>query len=180
MYCPQCATDNLDSSSFCRGCGANISMVSQALSGQLPVHDAEESGSRDSRRRRRSRDRSEEPNLEKGVKNIFMGLAFVFVALAARRYMPGAFTWWFWLFIPAFAMLGGGVAELLKVKMGKDARLSAAPTADSVQSALPVEPQRQAALPQRNTSELIQPPPSVTEGTTRHLETPIKNKRKRV
>jgi hypothetical protein len=153
-------------------------MVSQALTGQLPAAEVEESPWHSSRRRRR-RERGHEPNIEKGIKNIFMGLAFVFVALAARRYMPGAFTWWFWLFIPAFTMLGGGVAELFKVKMLKDARTTDASQTASTQSALPVEPTRQATLPQRNTAELIQPP-SVTEGTTRHLETPIENKRKSV
>ena len=35
MFCPKCATQNLDGASFCRGCGANISLVSQALTGQM-------------------------------------------------------------------------------------------------------------------------------------------------
>ena len=35
MFCPKCAAQNLDGTSFCRVCGANISMIPQALSGEL-------------------------------------------------------------------------------------------------------------------------------------------------
>ena len=35
MFCPKCATQNLDGASFCRACGANISLVPQALTGQM-------------------------------------------------------------------------------------------------------------------------------------------------
>lgn len=182
MYCPQCATDNLETASFCRGCGANISMVSQALTGTLQTNEASEIDDISSRRRRRRGRGKDEPSIEKGIKNIFMGLAFVFVAFAARFYMPGAFTWWFWLFIPAFSMLGGGVAEVFKYKMRKDAALSAA----TPSPALPAGQPRPSALPRRNTAELIQQPPSITEGTTRHLggemptrhfETPVEPKK---
>ena len=34
MFCPKCATQNLDGASFCRSCGANISLIPQALAGQ--------------------------------------------------------------------------------------------------------------------------------------------------
>ena len=49
MFCPKCATQNLDGASFCRGCGANISLVSQALNGQMtppqpPVEEVVEGG----------------------------------------------------------------------------------------------------------------------------------------
>lgn len=184
MYCPQCATDNLDTSSFCRGCGANISKVSQALNGNLQTVDDSELDDTSTRSGRRRRGRGkDEPNIEKGIKNIFMGLAFVFVAFAVRKYMPGAFTWWFWLFIPAFSMLGGGVAEVFKYKMKRDAALNAAPPSP----ALPLGQPRPSALPRRNTAELIPQPPSITEGTTRHLggemptrhlETPVESKPK--
>ena len=35
MFCPKCATQNLEGASFCRTCGANISLVPQALTGQM-------------------------------------------------------------------------------------------------------------------------------------------------
>ena len=40
MFCPKCATQNLDGASFCRTCGANISLVPQALTGQMSAMDA--------------------------------------------------------------------------------------------------------------------------------------------
>src|ERR1051326_6573590 len=46
-FCPKCATQNLDGASFCRGCGANISLVPQALTGQMvqpPPAEFEEIG----------------------------------------------------------------------------------------------------------------------------------------
>ena len=45
MFCPKCASQNIDGASFCRVCGANISLVPQALSGQLPV--ANDDGARE-------------------------------------------------------------------------------------------------------------------------------------
>ncbi|MGI9105935.1 MAG: zinc-ribbon domain-containing protein, partial [Pyrinomonadaceae bacterium] len=36
MYCPKCGTQNVDDASFCRGCGANVSLIPQALDGRLP------------------------------------------------------------------------------------------------------------------------------------------------
>ncbi|MFN2482444.1 MAG: zinc-ribbon domain-containing protein, partial [Pyrinomonadaceae bacterium] len=35
MFCPKCAAHNLDEAKFCRACGADISLVPQALTGQL-------------------------------------------------------------------------------------------------------------------------------------------------
>src|SRR5882762_3876555 len=35
MYCPKCATENIDSARFCRACRANLSLVPQALSGHV-------------------------------------------------------------------------------------------------------------------------------------------------
>ena len=159
MYCPQCGTDNLPEASFCRGCGSNISLVPQAMTGSLQGttgHHPEKIS--DAKRK-------DEPNIDKAVRNIFMGFGFLLAALAASRFMPGARTWWFWMLIPAFAMLGGGVAEFIRMKYRSSLQLPSAPVAPMIPPA-----RRPAPLPQRrNTAELMQPPPSVTEGTTRHL-----------
>ena len=53
MYCPGCATQNLDDAKFCRVCGTNLAAVAMALSdkgSQLSKHD------RKSGRLRRDRD----------------------------------------------------------------------------------------------------------------------------
>jgi hypothetical protein len=181
MYCPQCATDNLEGASFCRGCGANISLVSQALTGSLPAAVPAKSDEDFSHHRRRSR---ELPSVEKGIKNIFMGVAFLLVALGAFMFARNGHNWWFWLLIPAFFMLSGGLSEIVRFRMSRNAESTAAPGP----TAMPAASTRPAALPRRNTAELIQPP-SVTEGTTRHLgdemqtrhlETPVESKPKKV
>ena len=39
MYCPRCATQNLDGAKFCRACGTNLETVALALAQQLdPTH----------------------------------------------------------------------------------------------------------------------------------------------
>ena len=154
MFCPKCATNNLDGASFCRGCGANISLVPQALTGQLtqaPVEEVEESG----RRHRRRRDKGE-VTLDQSFKNIFMGIGFLLVAIALSRTIGQAF--WFWFLLPAFSMMGTGIAQYIRLKE-RERRAQLTPP-----------PVRQAFAPQpRTPEELRAPVASVTEGTTRHL-----------
>jgi hypothetical protein len=154
MFCPKCATNNLDGASFCRGCGANISLVPQALTGQMmqaPVEEVEESG----RRHRRRRDKGE-ATLDQSFKNIFMGIGFLIVAIVLSRTIGQ--WWWFWMLLPAFSMMGTGIAQYIRVKEREKRTLMAPP------------PARQTfAQPPRAPEELRAPVASVTEGTTRHL-----------
>ena len=166
MFCPKCATQNLEGARFCRACGADISLVPQALSGQLPVQQRAVEDDDEYYGRRRHRKRGKKPSLEEGIKSLFMGIGFIMVAFAAREYAPAGNVWWFWMFIPAVAMIGGGIGQIVRVKSNQNATLqpAAQPTPQAFSSA-----PRAAELPPRNTSELVPPPPSVTEGTTRHL-----------
>lgn len=187
MYCPQCATENPETASFCRGCGANIRLVPQALHGNLPaaVKQEEEEDSFAERVRGRAKRGA---SLEHAVKNIFKGIGFVLVAFAAAEYMPGARFWSFWLLIPAFTLIGGGLAELVRFQMKKKAELPQPAMRTAMPSAATAAAASQSALPARDTAELI-PPPSITENTTRHLdaelparhlETPVESQPKKV
>lgn len=163
MFCPQCAAKNLEGASFCRVCGANISLIPQALTGQLQqsrdVDEDLEVG-----RRALGKLSRREPSLEHAIKKFFSGVAFVFVALALW-YTRMGYGWWFWMLIPAFSMIGSGVAQYVRVKERE--KRSFQPR-NQVQPSL--QPPRQVdAFPVRSTGELVAPPPSVTEGTTRHL-----------
>jgi len=154
MFCPKCATNNLDGASFCRGCGANISLVPQALTGQMmqaPVEEVEEGG----RRRRRRRDRGE-ASLDQAFRNVFMGIAFLIVAIALSRTIGQVF--WFWFLIPAFSMMGTGIAQYIRVREREKRTLMTPP---------PARPTF--AQPPQTPEELRAPVASVTEGTTRHL-----------
>lgn len=170
MYCPSCGTQNIENAQFCRGCGANISLVPQALAGQMPEnravgHDAEVKPY-DARGRRRHRDK-EPPRLDSAVSTVFGGLAFLTIAIILL--LTKRADWWFWLLIPAFAIIGNGLAEYIRYKQAeKDAGAAAPSSPQRAKVSAITPPPRVSALPPRNTSELVQPP-SVTEGTTRHL-----------
>jgi len=153
MFCPKCATNNLDGASFCRGCGANISLVPQALTGQMtqPVAEEVEEGGR---RHRRRRERGE-VTLDQAFKNFFMGIGFLLVAIALSRTIGQVF--WFWFLLPAFSLIGTGIAQYIRVREREKHALTAPPT-------------RQVFAPPPQTPEQLRPPvASVTEGTTRHL-----------
>src|SRR5881275_3042316 len=99
MYCPKCGTQNIDGASFCRACGTNLSLVPQALTGHLPEAVSEDE---EHRRSRRERKREKPPSIERAIKEVFSGIAFICVAIAALYYAPAGHIWWFWMFIPAF------------------------------------------------------------------------------
>jgi hypothetical protein len=162
MFCPKCAAQNVDGASFCRVCGANISLIPQALSGQLPQARPDEDLELGSRARRRYGKR--EPSLDHAFKNVFMGIAFLIVSMALAFSRMGT-GWWFWMLIPAFSMMGTGVAQYIRLKEREKQSL---PIGTSRQPSFQPQPQVD-VFPTRSTGELIPPPASVTEGTTRHL-----------
>jgi len=154
MYCPKCATQNLDGASFCRGCGANISLVPQALTGQLEPATEETSVACAPRGRR-----NRELTLDQAFKNVFLGLAFLIIAVVLSRTI-GQF-WWFWMLLPAFSLMGTGIAQYIRLR-------------DREKHYTPSLP----PSPVRHTEQLLPPPvPSVTEGTTRHLNAKSSDRR---
>jgi zinc-ribbon domain len=170
MFCPKCGAQNIEDAKFCRGCGADISLVPQALTGRLSEkravgYDAEgqpydESGGRIRRRKEPAR-------LDKAISTGFTGLAFLIVSIILAFTRTG-YDWWYWLLIPAFILIGGGIAEYVRYKQAEK-KFNRLPPLEEPRTAMPPAPARVSALPPRNTSELV-PPPSVTEGTTRHLD----------
>jgi zinc ribbon protein len=156
MFCPKCATQNVDGASFCRSCGANISLVPQALTGRLAARD-DDRYDRGSRRKRRR-----EPSLDEGIRHFMMGLAFMIISVLVGKYSPGGWTWWYWLLIPAFTLLGKGISEIIRSRQIKESH----PVADQHQMGSGAKME---SLPSLRTGELMSPVPSVTEGTTRHL-----------
>jgi hypothetical protein len=160
MFCPKCATQNLEGASFCRSCGANISLIPQALAGQSlePALD-------DSRSGRRARRRGKELSLDHSFKNIFMGIAFLIVAIALSRSIGAG--WWFWMLLPAFSMMGTGIAQYIRLKEREKRNLMAPSGMQNFPDRSNYSPQKNLSAP--GTGQLRPPVPSVTEGTTRHL-----------
>jgi zinc ribbon protein len=162
MFCPKCATQNLEGASFCRVCGANISLVPQALTGQMVQPQVPREELFDESHGRRGR-RGKPLTLEAAFKNMFMGIAFLIISIALSRSIGSA--WWFWMLIPAFSLMGTGLAQFVRVKE-RDKRATMMP-----QHQMPIMQPMQSAPPvlPRRTDELHPPVPSITEGTTRHL-----------
>ena len=169
MFCPKCGTKNPDDGKFCRSCGADLENVSAALSGKLPkqqyVVDPRKRGA----------------SWEQAITKIFMGVAFLIVAIILGVTGTfGAQFWWFWLLIPAFGSLGSGVAQFVQLKKLEKHEAAFAPqnTQNVIDSAPPnnalpptqtdyVEPPKESIY---DTGDLVERPGSVTEGTTRHLQ----------
>jgi len=157
MFCPKCATQNVDGASYCRSCGANISLVPQALTGQLPVADQPQWTDRYERHKKRRR----EPSVEEAIRSIMMGIAFAVISILVGKYSPGGWTWWYWMLIPAAMSFAKGFSHLARLRIARSQNpTSSGPRLNSV---------RPTDLPVARTGELMTPAPSVTEGTTRHL-----------
>jgi hypothetical protein len=169
MFCPRCGTKNVDDSKFCRSCGADIHLVPQALSLQLPdnasavieVEEQEEEGKKE-----RKYKFKEQPTLEKGLENSFIGIAFLIIFLLGLFYYRGGFTLWVWLLIPSLACLGDGLGQIIRSRQHPGTKPSGA---DFRPQSLNL-PQSRANLPAADTSEIISAQhASITEGTTRNL-----------
>ena len=177
MFCPKCATQNLEGAKFCRSCGIDISLVPQVLTGELATR-LSVADDRSNRRASR-REHRDVPTIERAVRHLFMGVAFVFIAFAIRTWMPGGYVWWFWMFLPAAGLLADGVSTDLRLASeGKSPAAHAAPHAYThAQPSFAPPPLGAGSLSPADTGEMI-PPPSVTEGTTRHLAVPAERERR--
>lgn len=174
MFCPKCGTQNPETGKFCRSCGTDIGVVTSVLSGKIPIADGNAFALAKLENTGKLPKHPDEIFAD-GIKETFGGAGFVAVALVlAFTGLIGGKVWWFWLLIPAAFMIGSGIANMWKAKrMTKRLELNAN------QPNFLSQPQANAALPPTNT-EYVAPetrfktgdlvPPSVTDGTTRHLK----------
>jgi hypothetical protein len=122
------------------------------MTGQIVQQQPESEVIEDARGRRKRR---KEVTLDNAFKNMFMGVAFLIVAIALSRSIGQG--WWFWMLLPAFSMMGTGVAQFIRIRE-RERRASL------------VAPPLARPFPRNPEPEQLRPPvPSVTEGTTRHL-----------
>ncbi len=165
MYCPNCAAP-IDGVKFCRSCGSNVSLVPQAMSGQPnSVSGVDEGG-----RRRHHWERvhgKKEASIEKAATNFFSGIGFLLAAMFIIFFSPPG-VWWGWVFIfPAFALIGAGVGQFLQMKQQQSPPNNQFVPPSAAHHHQPNEQPPTISAP--TTSELIKPS-SVTEHTTRNLE----------
>lgn len=166
MYCPKCGTQNPDNGKFCRKCGTDLNVVSEALTGKL-----------DSQNAFLCNDKKGKPvSWESAFGKLFTGIAFVGVTIALANSVMGQ-GWWFWMLIPAITMIGAGLAQIVQIKANEKAKAEFSSNVGRNE----IAQNEQQALPP-NKTEFISPvsdskyktgdlvPPSVTDNTTRHLE----------
>jgi len=176
MYCPTCAGLNNNDSKFCRVCGADLSLIADAMTGRLR-RPAETSGACKAKMRRPD-------SVQKAIPTGFMGLGFIVVALALI--LTGE-SWGIWLFIPGFMWVGRAVSIIAGAKLSQPSQ----PTRDLGfdRSTAPQSPRTGELTPppgyatphagQPDYAEIPLPPPSVTEGTTRIIDPSVQRARDR-
>ena len=171
MYCPKCGTQNADDARFCRGCGANVSLVPQALAGHLPASTAEAQGGRPTGHRRDRHKPDGPPNLSYAVVKTFVGIAFVLVALSVRDvYQIAGQIWWFWLLIPAAGSLGSGIAEFVRLYQQQHQPARQLPSGNAYVPPAVSQATGASELPPAHINADFYTPSSVTENTTKLLE----------
>jgi hypothetical protein len=161
MYCPQCANP-IDGTKFCRSCGTNVSLVPQALAGQLPAPTGAGQEWRPG-----GRHRSGQPPIDRGfVTTFFTGIAFLIATFIVSFQVPSGIFWGWSLLIPALACFGEAVGGYLKFRDQRRQERIPAPEYASP-SHQPNSPMPEISAP--TTSDLI-PPTTITEDTTKRLE----------
>ncbi|MEP7270715.1 MAG: zinc ribbon domain-containing protein [Acidobacteriota bacterium] len=163
MYCPNCAAP-IEGVKFCRGCGTNVSLVPQAVSGRFAELPAE--SERHGKPKRAA-------TFERAASSFFTGIGFVLVAVAIAFFQRGGAGWWFWMLIPGFACIGSGVGQYLRVRSEQQHPGLHAGSYVTPSQIAPVGAPQIGVPDATTTSNLKSGLPqqgSVTEDTTRHLE----------
>jgi len=182
MFCPKCAAQNIQDAKFCRVCGADISLVPMALTGALQNQGANLVSARDES----AEGKKQKPaSPDQAIRRIFMGMAFLLISVMILNTTRNGGNWWFWMLIPAFALLGDGIGTFVRYRQEQRRQIDtqnqttagmhnthSAPVMLNQSSAISLNAAASFvsdvyAAPR--TGEIVQPP-SVTEGTTRLLE----------
>src|SRR5581483_3494392 len=110
MFCPNCAAP-IEGAKFCRSCGANVSLVPQALTGELPkeriVADdmARDQYGRHDPHGRRMRHRDRPPSLPRGFQVPVVGVGFLVDSLVAFLWAPASHEWGYCVLRTVFGLL---------------------------------------------------------------------------
>lgn len=166
MYCPNCGSDNPSDGKFCRRCGTGLAAVSAALQQRPGTSSAAKPKLAELIERYHS-----------GQHKMMFGSGSIALGAFATVFLLMTGLWgFFWIFFWAFMGLFGGGADQFRRGWARWSKASSELKALGYEKPPPdftpqpeTESRPTTALPPRLD---IEGPPSVTESTTRHLETP--------
>ena len=172
MYCPRCAVQNLDDAKFCRGCGADIRLVPQALQGTLHAAPAQRDEAATGEKKKKPRPPA---TVDEALKSLFTGFGLFIIFLIGLFVFRGAFWVTIWFIIPALANVGEGIGQLIRARQEQQRPLlTPPPVAGNFGEAPSAHVVKELRTP--DTAEIIHTPASVTDVTTRHLDAPAKTR----
>lgn len=156
MYCPKCGIQNSDETKFCRGCGENLKVISQAMTRRLPVILASKMDAYLERKNMRIRRDS--------IFSAVNGSLFIFIFLYDVIGRGG--SWgrsWYFLAFGCFMLLWSLWDHMVyKRSLATDVRILQMPPASDTNE-----------LPPHDTAQTVGPPASITESTTKRLDATI-------
>ncbi len=177
MFCPKCGTKNPDAGKFCRSCGSDLSVVSDAISGERRdlAGSVFEGNDRLSRRHRIRTDPDEAWSA--GVRQTIFGIGFLIISYVLfATNVAGGNAWWWAMLFPAFSFLSGGISNIVRGRR-LEKRQMVGGIAPDTHNQIPGNGPLSALPPVQtgfvrpdsaySTGDLV--PPSVVENTTRHL-----------
>lgn len=175
MFCPKCGTENPETGKFCRSCGVDLGNVSAVMSGNLPANLADADVAHIHHEAKRRSDPNEV--YADAIKSIVSGIGFIIVSIALFVTNVAGGRVWFWaMLFPAFTFLAKGIAGYMKYSKMEKSRIghaqhtSPALNQPQVNAGLrPSEAEYVSPESRYKTGDLV--PSSVTDGTTKHLET---------
>ncbi len=165
MFCPKCGSKNPNSGKYCRKCGSDLKLVSDALSGKLTYGG-----------NKKGKKKGKAPTWEEALTLLFVSVAFFAISIFLA-FQPMAAFWWFWILVPAFATLAQGIGKVIVLRQERDANSEmiadetmAIPGSKTAGALPPQQTEFEINIPgsKHRTKDLV--PPSVVEETTRKLE----------
>jgi hypothetical protein len=171
VYCPKCATPNVDGSKFCRACGTNLETVALALSDPSAVSKPG--------RKKAAKQKNWIEKRREGMKNIAQGTGLVTasallgVPLGVFSHNPDWIIIWLvlvgWLTCWGVVVVVSGLGDLLESRFMR--RQVDQKDDESSDPQLPAT-ERPAGFADPVTAPNLTLPPSVTENTTNLLTKP--------
>ena|SRR6266850_1945283 len=153
MYCPKCGLQNSDDLKFCRGCGENLKVISQAMTRRLPAFLVRKMDAYIERKNQGLRRQS--------IGNAALGSMFMFLGL--YEVIGTGASWaskWFYIAYGCFMLfLGLWDHMVFKRSLSTEVRI--------VKMGGPATTNE---LPPYDAAQIAEPPAGITESTTKQLD----------